>query len=116
MARDGRVRQLDGTRVAVGVIGMAVRVDYVRHVQPLLRRARDEHVRRERRINQNCAPGRAISEKVSKVPIASGANLLEDKLHTIDCKVEALFLVLGPRSSVLSWVLVRASRSCAAVD
>src|SRR4030095_14779082 len=83
-------REAHGPLVAIGVIGMTVRVDYVRHGQALFRRARDKRVRRVRRINQDREPGRAISEKVSKVPIASGANLLEDKLHTVDCKGEAV--------------------------
>jgi hypothetical protein len=78
---DHRAGHLHGVLVTVGVIGMAMRVDHVRHGQALVRCAGDEHVWRVRRIDQDSAPGGAIPEEIPKVPIAAGADLFEDKLH-----------------------------------
>ena len=81
MRDDRRPRQTHRSLITVGVIGMPVRVDHVRYGQALVGGARNECLRRVRGIDQDRAPGGAISEEVSEVPIAAGADLLEDKLH-----------------------------------
>ena len=68
-------------RVAVGVIGMTVRVDHVRHHQTLFGRAGNERLWRVRGIDQDRASGGAIAEEIPEVPIAAGADLFEDQLH-----------------------------------
>ena len=85
MCGNDGLRHFDGTRVAVDVVRMTVRVDHVRDHHPLIGGACNKRFRRVGGIDQDGALRGAIAEEIAEVAIATSADLFEDKLHDMDC-------------------------------
>jgi hypothetical protein len=81
MGCDPGLCHVHGPQVSIRVVGMAVRADHVRYSEPLLRCTAHELLGRIGRIDENSAPGGAISEQVPEVPVTTGADLFEYQLH-----------------------------------
>ena len=81
MCGDSRAGERNRRLIAIQVIGMAVRVDDVRHAQSLGPRAVDHLVGRIGRIDQHADAGGTVAQQVPEITIPAGANLLEDERH-----------------------------------
>ena len=67
--------------VALGVVGMPMRIDDVRHRQPLGRGPVSQHAGRVRGVDQDAALRVPITDEVPEVPVAAGTHLFEYQLH-----------------------------------
>ena len=83
MSRHRSPGQFDRRHIPVRVVGVAVRIDDVRHRHALGLGPIGQKLRRIRRVDEHALPHVSVGDQISEVSVATDANLFEDELHSL---------------------------------